>query len=218
MCDTLDSQTRPSMLTASKHAGLACTVRHSRGFTLVELMVTITLLAILMMLAVPSFTSMIRNSQVRSVAEALQNGLRLAQAEAVRRNRQTVFSLTNAEPGPNSAAAANGRNWAVHTVPRTTEAASSHVFIQGGSLADVAAGVTISNGPTAICFSSAGRLVDNANPGVSGAVCAVTATPPQYDFALTGADRPLRVTLAVGGQIRMCDPNKVLSSTNPDGC
>lgn len=190
----------------------------ARGFTLVELMVTVVLLAILFSLAVPSFTGMVRNSQVRSVAESLQNGLRLAQSESVRRNRQTVFTLTNAEPSTNSAAVANGRNWAIHTVPRTTEDPASHVFIQGGSLSDTAGNVTVSNAPAAVCFNSAGRVVDNADPAVSGAVCTVTATPVRYDLALTGADRPLRVTLAVGGQIRMCDPNKALSATNPDGC
>jgi type IV fimbrial biogenesis protein FimT len=206
------------VLTSSTPRSRAHAGSSARGFTLIELMVTVVLLAILFSLAVPAFTGMVRNSQVRSVAESLQNGLRLAQAEAVRRNRQTVFTLTNAEPSVNSAAVANGRNWAIHTVPRATETAASHEFIQGGALSDTAGNVTISNAPTAVCFNSAGRVVDNADPAVSGAVCAVTATPMQYDLAVTGADRPLRVTLAIGGQIRMCDPNRVLSATNPDGC
>lgn len=206
------------MLNSSLSRAIARTGASTRGFTLVELMVTVVLLAILFSLAVPSFTGMVRNSQVRSVAESLQNGLRLAQSEAVRRNRQTVFTLTNSEPSTNSAAVANGRNWAIHTVPRTTEDPASHVFIQGGALSDTAGNVTVSNAPAAVCFNSAGRVVDNADPAVSGAVCALTATPIRYDLALTGADRPLRVTLAVGGQIRMCDPNKTLSATNPDGC
>lgn len=189
----------------------------AHGFTLVELMVTVVLMAILFTLAIPSFTGMVRNSQARTVAESLQTGVRLAQAEAVRRNRQTVFTLTNAEPGLNSAAVANGLNWAIHTVPRVTEDPANREFVQGGSLSDSAANVAI-NGPAAVCFSSAGRLVTNATPGVPGAECEVTATPLEYDFSITGADRRLRVTLSVGGQIRMCDRDKVLSSTNPDGC
>lgn len=189
----------------------------SHGFTLVELMVTVVLMAILFTLAIPSFTGMVRNSQVRTVAESLQTGLRLAQAEAVRRNRQTVFTLTNAEPGLASAAAANGRNWAIHTVPRASEDASVREFVQGGALSDSSGDVVI-NGPTAVCFSSAGRLITNAATGVVGADCEVTATPLQYDFALTGADRRLRVTLSVGGQVRMCDRDRTLSATQPDGC
>lgn len=181
-------------------------------------MVTVVLMAILFTLAIPSFTGMVRNSQVRAVTESLQTGLRRAQREAADRNRQTVFTLTNAEPSLSSAAEANGRNWAIHTVPRATEDATVREFVKGGSLSDVAAGVTISNAPTAVCFSPGGRLVTNAAPGVADANCQVTATPIRYDFALTGADRPLRVTLSVGGEIRMCDPNRVLSPTQPDGC
>jgi type IV fimbrial biogenesis protein FimT len=189
-----------------------------RGFTLVELMVTIALLALLMFLAVPSFSGMARNNQVRAVAEALQNGLRLAQTESVRRNRQTVFFLTNATPSATAAANASGVNWAVATVPRTTEAVTARVFIEGGSFGDTASGVTISNGPTAVCFNANGRLVANAATGTTGATCADPAALVQYDVALTGSDRPLRVTLTLGGQVRMCDPSRTLSSTNPDGC
>ena len=188
-----------------------------RGFTLVELMITIALLAILLVLAVPFLTSMIRNSQVRSVSEALQNGLRLAQAEAVRRNRQAVFSLTNAEPGVNSAAVANGTNWAIHTVPQVLNANETREFIQGGALSDFAANVLI-NGPVSICFNSAGRLVANAAPGVAGAVCTVTGAQPRYDISVTGSDRPLRVLVSLGGQVRMCDPGRTFSSTAPEGC
>jgi type IV fimbrial biogenesis protein FimT len=193
--------------------------RRARGFTLVELMVAITLLAVLLGLAVPWFGTMIRNSRIRSVSEALQNGLRTAQTEAVRRNRQVVFSLTNAEPGLDSAAVANGANWAIHTVPPMSNAAEVHEFIQGGALSDLATGVQI-NGPISICFNSAGRLVANAAPGVPNAVCTLNA--PVYAVTLpnsvAGRERPLQVTVSLGGQVRMCDPAKILSAAAPEGC
>jgi hypothetical protein len=50
---------------------------------------------LLLGLAAPSFSQWTRNAQVRTVTDALQSGARLAQAEAVRRNRQVVFFLTN---------------------------------------------------------------------------------------------------------------------------
>lgn len=197
-------------------AGLLRHARRARGFTLVELMVTLTLLAVLLGLAVPWFGTMIRNSRVRSISEALQNGLRNAQTEAVRRNRQVVFSLTNAEPGLNSAAVANGANWAIHTVPPMSNAAEVHEFVQGGALSDLASGVQIT-GPVSICFNSAGRLVANAAPGVAGAACTIDVLPV-YNVALNGADRSLRVLVSLGGQVRMCDPAKTLSATAPEGC
>lgn len=190
--------------------------RATPGFTLIELMVTLALLAILLSLAVPFITTAIRNSSVRSASEALQNGLRMAQAEAVRRNRQTVFSLTNAEPGPDSAAAANGANWAIHTVPPVSNAGEAHEFVQGGALSDLAHGVAI-EGPAAICFNSAGRLAKNEHPGVKDAECGI-ASVLAYTLTAQGADRALRVQVTQGGQVRMCEPTKTLSSDTPQGC
>ena len=188
----------------------------SRGFTLIELMVTLTLLGILVALSIPSFTSWLRNSQIRTVAEALQSGIRMAQGEAVRRNRQVVMYFTNANPASGSTAVAGGKNWALQTVAQFGETAE---FIAGGKLTDIASSVAIANdqAATAICFNSNGRVVANASPGVSGASCPAAATV--FNVTMTGADRPLRVMLQLGGQLRMCDPNRPqLSSTSPDGC
>ena len=52
--------------------------RGARGFTLIEMMVTVVLLSILMALAFPAMNGWIRNSRIRTVADALQNGIRLA--------------------------------------------------------------------------------------------------------------------------------------------
>jgi type IV fimbrial biogenesis protein FimT len=187
-----------------------------RGFTLIELMVTITLLAILVTLSLPSFTAWIRNSQVRSVAEALQGGLRTAQAEALRRNRQLVMSFTNARPTPSgTTAVADGKNWALQTVAQFGE---SSEYVTGGSLADVASAVTITSGVSAVCFNASGRMVTNtSSTGVTGASC--TAALTTFDVVTPGADRNLRVVLQLGGQVRMCDPKRpTFSATSPDGC
>lgn len=193
------------------------------GFTLIELMVTVTLIAILAMLAAPAMSTWVKNSQLRASSEALQNGLRMAQAEALRRSRQTVFSLTNnASPQTGLTAVTNGRFWSINTVelrgpgsgPATGDTAA---FIEAGVLGSEGEGVQI-NGPASICFSSLGRLVVNAAPGVAGSDCTAANIPAQYDLALTGADRRLRVTVAVGGQVRMCDRDKTLSASHPDGC
>lgn len=189
----------------------------SRGFTLIELVVTIALLTVLFGLAVPAFGEWIRNARVRTASDALQNGVRTAQSEALRRNRQVVFFLTNAQPGEGISAAANGRNWSLQTVARFDDADPE--FIQGGALADSATGVTIT-GPTALCFNSNGRLVTNTNDsgptgtGVTNATC--DAANQVFDLAMPDA-RALRVTVTLGGQVRMCDPLRSIT-TSPDGC
>lgn len=193
-----------------------------QGFTLVEMMITLVLLAILLTLAMPSFSAWIRNSKVRAVADSLQNGLRTAQTEALRRNRQVVFTLTNDSPtATNHTPAANGSNWSLNTVSAYTNDAVA--YIESGVLTDVASGVQIT-GPAAICFNAMGRMALNPTPGFGAVRCDLpTTTPPvqvyQVGFANSteGVDRPLRVTVALGGQVRLCDPAKSLA-TSPDGC
>jgi type IV fimbrial biogenesis protein FimT len=188
------------------------------GFTLIEMVVTVTILGILAMLAMPSFITWIANNKVRTVGDALQNGLRLAQAESLRRSRQVVFSLTNSTaPQTSLTAAANGSNWSVNFVKSSTlDASDAASFIEAGVLASVAPGVQIT-GPAAVCFNSVGRLVANASTGVDGASCTVESAP-SYDITLTGADRKLRVIVALGGQVHLCDSAKTLSASVPDGC
>ena len=188
----------------------------ARGFTLVEVLVGIALMALLLGLAAPSFTVWTRNAQVRTISDALQSGLRLAQGEAVRRNRQVVFFRTDARNCTNDIDAAdNGAFWSIRTVPLMVGEDSE--VIQCGVLSDVAADVVIA-GPTAVCFSSAGRQVANADPGVDNAACALVVGGSVYDISVLASDRPLRVTVSLGGQVRMCDPGRVLGAGNSDGC
>jgi len=192
--------------------------RVARGFTLIELAVTMTLFALLIAAGLPSFMAWIGNSKVRTVAQSLQDGVRRAQSEAVRLNQAVVLSLTNSTPALNAPAAANGQNWSIQSIAQFEDHPAT--FIAGGALADLASNVSInSNGITALCFNSNGRLMTGtpASTGVTNATCSVGTQ--QFDLTQSSADRPLRVLIAIGGQIRLCDPNRpTLSSTSPDGC
>lgn len=55
----------------------------TQGFTLVELMITVSLLAIMAMMAVPSFTQFTQNNQLQAKAEELKSFLQFARTEAV---------------------------------------------------------------------------------------------------------------------------------------
>jgi len=192
--------------------------KYRSGFSLIELVITLTIAALLLFLAESSFSGWIGNAKARSVAESLQNGLRLAQAEAVRRNRQVAFVLTNSSPAVNVAANANGNNWYAQVLPIYSTEVVSVPYVQGGSFASIASGVTVV-GSALICFNSLGRVVVNSSASVTaafGASCA--ATNAVYSITAPGANRTYQVQVNMGGQVRMCDASRALSPTAPDGC
>lgn len=194
--------------------------RPLRGFTLIEIVITLALLALLLMAAVPAFSAWVAGAKVRSVAEVLQNGLRLAQSEATTRSRQVVFALTDSTPALTATPAQNGSNWYARVLPLTdsSETADSDDYVSGGTFA-TQAGVTVT-GPALVCFNSLGRQVSNTATGLGSDCTAPTSAvePVVYTVSRTGADRSLKVQVYLGGKIRMCDAAKTLSAGAPDGC
>lgn len=63
------------------------------GFTLVELLVTLAVLAILLALAVPSFNDLIDRSRLTSAADTLYADLQFARSEAIRNNQNVVVGF-----------------------------------------------------------------------------------------------------------------------------
>ena len=63
--------------------------KNQHGFTLVELLVGISILAILLSLAVPSFTEFLKNNRVSAQTNELLSLVNLAKSEAVRRHLTT---------------------------------------------------------------------------------------------------------------------------------
>jgi type IV fimbrial biogenesis protein FimT len=159
------------------------------GFSMVELMAGIAIIAVLLAIALPNFRSMILAIQVKSAAEALNNGLQLAKAEAVRRNNNVTFTL------------GTGTAWTVGCASPVLDSNADGVdecpaIIQSRPNESNSGSVTLTVTPataTAVTFSGLGRTVAG-NP--------IT----RMDVSATGTNRTLRITLS-GGSIRMCDPN-----------
>lgn len=184
------------------------------GFTLVELMITLTLLGILLALAVPSFSAFIRDSQIRTAASAIENGLQLARAEAVRRNDEVQFNLLGTL---NEAAVAGGTDWSVvASDPATPTVFDQPVQIRRESSASTAARVGVAAAISATAAAAGAGLPNTITFTGLGRISAATTTR-QID--ITGADgsRRLSLQLAPGGEIRLCDP-EVSLVTNPQGC
>jgi len=76
------------------------------GFTLVELMVTLAIAAILLAVGMPSFSGIIKNQEIQTAARDFLAALNLARSEAIRRNMRV--DLVPAEDGTDW-----GKGWVV---------------------------------------------------------------------------------------------------------
>lgn len=78
------------------------------GFTLIELMVTVSILAILLSIGIPSFNETIRNNRTAAQANDLISALSLARSEAVKQGLPVAVCSANTE----QTACADATNWA----------------------------------------------------------------------------------------------------------
>ena len=77
-----------------------------KGFTLIELIMTIAILAILLVVAIPSFKALIINNRITTQANEFVSDVISARAEAVRRNTRVTVCKSN-----DGAACALGADW-----------------------------------------------------------------------------------------------------------
>ena len=86
--------------------------RAERGFTLIELMIVVAMIAIMLSIAVPSFRSFISNYRVTTAANDFLQGVTMTRGEAIKRSaRVTMLPNLAATGGVNGAPSAGG-SWA----------------------------------------------------------------------------------------------------------
>jgi type IV fimbrial biogenesis protein FimT len=193
-------------------------IRHQRGATLIELMIGMVVLGILIALGMPSFSTWLQSSQIRTSAESVQNGISLARAEAVRRNTTVRFQLTSSLDST-CTLSTSGTNWIVSlddpedlcgTTPSDT---TTPRIVQARAGTEGSPNAVIAATQSAITFNSLGRVTPTPAGNISIDITNPTAGTCA---AASGKMRCLRVVVSPGGQVRMCDP--AFASTDPQGC
>ncbi len=164
-------------------------MRH-RGFSLIELMIAVSILAILSAIALPSFLELIAGARLRSTAETFNLGLQLARSEAIKRNAQVFFSFADT-------------GWTVGCENVTTDCPA---VIQSKPAGEGSLNITLTANPadaTKSTFTGMGRLhVDSA-----GDLNNPDDTPEfdQIDFTSADVERQFSLIIRPTGQVKLCD-------------
>lgn len=191
-----------------------------RGFTIIELVITLALFGVLLGLGIPAFTTFIQNAQIRNAAENAMTGINLARAEAVQRNSTVRFQLVTDLTGGCTLSQASG-TWIVSqdsaeglcnvapsetVAPRTIRKQSAQ---EGSSKVAVTA-----TGSSSIVFNGLGRIVGTGISQID--INHATLTCEHVDL-VNGSARCLRILVSTGGLAKLCDP-KMAVTTDPRYC
>jgi type IV fimbrial biogenesis protein FimT len=114
--------------------------RSARGFTLVEMMTVVSILAVLLGIVAPSFSGFLASQQAKALTYDLTSDLMLARNEALKRN--VSVSITRDGTGWE-------QGWTVATVATAEQLDHRNAAAQA---------VTISGAPASITFDPNGRV------------------------------------------------------------
>ena len=209
-----------------------------RGFTIIEVMISLAVLGVLISLGAPGFVEWLQNQQIRAAAEATLNGLQVARGEAVRRNTPVRFQLVSdltsscvlssdspttpvsvswvvslADPtGACDATTDSGQSPspAGRILQRRTSAEGSPNARATSVFVPAPAPPAPTQAASIVTFAAMGNVVANADGSKS--INKIDMT----NINVTGATRPLRIIISSGGSVRMCDP--ALAPPEPRGC
>jgi len=209
-------------------------VAGARGFTLVEVMITITVLGILLAIGLPSMRQMLQNSQVRTAAETTLAGLQFARTEAIRRNESIRFQFVS-DLTSGCTVSASGTSWVVNlagggtpagkcdTTPIDPSTATSSLAsgnpgilqVKSGAESTAKATISATSGGAAanlVTFNGVGRATTGSVDTIN-----IQHVSDACDTATGGTVRCLRILVSTGGIIKMCDPSRT-DTTDPRFC
>jgi type IV fimbrial biogenesis protein FimT len=188
-----------------------------RGFSIIEIMVTVSIIGILMALAAPSAANWIQNTQLRNSADSVLRGIQMARLEALKRNMVIGFELQDANSTAWRVCIYDTVNNQCSTTQPDIHAKSASEGSPNARLATEIAPTPLTSAlspgdgmPAIVAFDAFGRFAPTAPNNFTRVDVRNPTMDPNFE-------RRLVIVLAVGGQVRMCDP-LLPKATNPQGC
>ncbi len=131
---------------------------HSRGFkgfTLVELMITLAVVGITLVFASPSIVTFIKNYRITTQANGLLSDLQLARNNAVTQNRPVTICASNNTTS--ATPTCSGTNWGLGRIV-FADANGDAIVDAGDTLLRVSASLSAGNTLVAANLTTAGRV------------------------------------------------------------
>jgi type IV fimbrial biogenesis protein FimT len=106
-----------------------------RGFTLIELMITVMILAVMITLAAPSLGGFLQRSRITNASSDFYSDLIYARSEAMRRGKRVTICPSNDSTNPTGCSATPSVNWStgwIVYVENNTSSSAAHGAFDAG--------------------------------------------------------------------------------------
>ncbi|HYW03952.1 MAG TPA: GspH/FimT family pseudopilin [Gammaproteobacteria bacterium] len=175
-------------------------MRAHRGFTLIELMITLLVAIVLLSIAIPNFSSLIKDNRITTQVNTMVRALQLARSTAIKRGQRVVVcrsaNSTAASPTCDTGSGSWTEGWVV--------------FVDCNNDAQVSTGVNCSGSGT-----QNEPIIDRGPPAPNSVTLVATGSTTDY-VSYSGSGFP-RLTngLPQNGTIDFCDDRKTNNNGSP---
>jgi type IV fimbrial biogenesis protein FimT len=174
------------------------------GFSLIELMIVLSVLGILFAVGMSAFGRLLHNIEIRSSAEGLRAGIQKARTEAVTRNALVRISFSNVSGRP---------AWTLGCVRSTLRCPATISSYSANADTQIRWGSARSNDQIALsqALAPGNRLPSgvtfNALGGAPGVESSADAMRIDVAHLVNERARRLVLMITAAGAVRLCDPS-----------